>query len=103
MFISNLQNYIADTKPKKEENLTPKRKQETYVFMIGSQVHPDDLITNFIDEIPGYQVTVWTDLSSYFSKDKKNYSYDEFIEPNYQFKPSIAIILLSEKSDKAVK
>lgn len=103
-FINNLHNFIVQ----KETELSPststnKKDKPIYVLMISdsdAENNPDGVLTKVIDSIKGLQVTVWTHYNSYFNKTTKG--YDTFIEDDYEFKPSIAIIVLSEDSKKSI-
>lgn len=104
VFISNLNKFL-DEKSSKSDEILNKAKLKTYVLMIsdGNEDIENDVLTNYIDSIPGFQVTVWTSISGYFSKERETHDNDMFLSNSYEFKPSIAIIVLTEKSIKSVK
>jgi hypothetical protein len=102
-FINNLHNFINNREDGKQNIITEQTKNKPiYVLMISDMENgksPYNELTRCIDSIDNFEVTVWANYSSYFNKSAKG--YDDLIEEDYEYKPSIAFIVISEEAKKS--
>ncbi len=97
VFIKKLADAINDDKIK----TTPQKELPTYVFVISQDLGEEGIV-QYVDSLKGFHVSAWHNLDMYFNAEIKKDAEHDIFDENYDFKPSLALIEISEKSLKSV-